>query len=375
MKNPFAYGEEVSGEAFCNRIQEIQSLLADIRSGQNIIIYSPRRYGKTSLIKEALRKAEKEGILTIYTDLYAVLKEEDFISMYASAIAKSLAGPMEKIVDTLKGLFKAIRPKITINPMGEAEFGVELTQDTDLMIEDVANTVKRFSDKTKKTIVVVFDEFQQTGLLGTDRLERKLRGIIQTHGRNISYVFMGSKKHLLQDMFSNPNKPFYKIGRHFPLDKIGAEELVKFITERFKATRKSIPRDMAKKIVEITECHPYYVQHLSSSVWKLTEDIVTEEIVIEALNLTLSEEKSAYTNLWDELSLNQKKTLRMLAEVGKTGRIYSRDVLRRHGLSAAATQKTIKGLLEKDILDKPNGSYEVTDIFFKLWILRTLSAK
>lgn len=369
MQNPFIYGQEVSGDIFCNRAKESEELLSDIRSGQNVIIYSPRRYGKTSLIKEVLRRAKKEGVTGIYVDLYAVLREDDFVSTYAAAISKTLTGPVDKIINSLKDIFKSLRPKIIINPQGETEISVDLTKDTNIMIEDVAEAVKRYSDKYKKQLVVVFDEFQQIGILGTDRLEKKLRGIVQTHGRKISYIFMGSKKHMLYDMFSNPNRPFYKIGRHFPLGKISFEELTSFVVERFKSTRINLPVELAKKIVNIAECHPYYVQHLGSSIWKLAQDKHVDETILEnALTITLGEEKSAYSNIWDELTLNQKKILKMLAESGRENKIYSLDKLQKYGLTASIIQKTIKSLLSKELIDKSNGSYEINDVFFKQWL-------
>ncbi|MFC1521696.1 ATP-binding protein [Elusimicrobiota bacterium] len=367
-RNPFIYGKEVGGKEFCNRKKEIADLLSDIRSGQNVIIYSPRRYGKTSLIKETLKAAEKEGIISVFTDLDVVLREEDFVSTYATAIARSFKGPIEKALDALKGIFKTIRPKIAVNARGETELGVEFHGNVNLMTEDVAQAVKTYSDKLKKRIVVVFDEFQQIGVFQTDKIERKLRSIIQTHGSNISYIFMGSKKHLFNNMFSNPNRPFYKIGRHFPLRKITEDELVRFITGRFSASGKRISQDSAGYIAILTECHPYYVQHLSSSVWKLADSGIDRNLVNEALEITIAEEKSAYLNLWDALSLNQKKVLRMLAKEGKTGRIYSHDISRKYDITATTIQKTVKSLMEKDILDKSNGSYEISDVFFRLWL-------
>lgn len=370
-QNPFIYGQEVYGEIFCNRKNEIKELISDIRSGQNVIIYSPRRYGKTSLIKEVLRRAEKEGIIGIYVDLYPVIREEDFVSIYAGAISKTLSGPIEKTINKLKSIFKSLRPKIVINSRGETEIGVDLIKDSDIMIEDVASAVKRYSDKYKKQIAVVFDEFQQIGVFGSDRIEKKLRSIVQTHGRKISYIFLGSKKHLLYDMFSNPNRPFYKIGRHFPLGKISANELSAFIVDRFQSTGIKISGDNALKIAKTAECQPYYVQHLSSSVWKLTVQKQVDGAAIEnALDLTLAEEKSAYSNIWDELRLNQKKVLKMLAEAGQESKLYSLENLQKYNLTASTVQKTIKSLLLKEIIDKPNGTYDINDVFFKQWLIR-----
>jgi len=240
----------------------------------------------------------------------------------------------------------------------------------DVMIEDVAGSVKKYSEKYRKQVAIVFDEFQQIGIFSTDRIEKKLRSIVQTHGRKISYIFMGSKKHLIYDMFSNPSRPFYKIGRHLPLGKIPAEELTPFVIERFKTSGLKISKEMAGKIVDMAECHPYYVQHLGSSVWKLAKEEVNEQTIEKALTLTLAEEKSAYTNIWDELSLNQRKTLKMIAELKQEKKIYSVDSLQKFNLAATAVQKSIKSLIMKELIDKSNGSYEINDVFLNHWLMR-----
>lgn len=122
MKNPFVYGEEVTGEAFWNRVKEIQELTQDIKNGQNVIIFSTRRYGKTSLIKNVLEKVRKKGVLTVYVDLYPAITEEKFVEVYAKAVSRSLGKPTQKILDAVKRLFPKLIPKIVIRGEGEAEF-------------------------------------------------------------------------------------------------------------------------------------------------------------------------------------------------------------------------------------------------------------
>lgn len=370
MENPFVYGQEVAGEEFCNRKTEAKELLSDIMSGQNVIIYSPRRYGKTSLIKEVLRKAAKEGTACIYVDLYPVLNESDFVRVYATAITQALSGRIEKTIDNLKNIFKSLRPKIVINSKGEAEIGIETVSADEAHIEDAAESVKRYAEKNNVRVVVVFDEFQQIAEFPTDRMEKQLRGIVQSHGKKVSYFFMGRKKHMIYEMFSNPGRPFYRVGRHFPLEKIRRNELVDFVISRFKCSGTEIPEDMAGLIVDTAECHPYYVQHLASSVWRIKGKNLTSTTVDAAVDLTLQEERNAFQNIWDEMTLNQRKTLRLISRQGASNKIYSKAVLSKYDLSEASLQRTLKSLLEKDIIDKTEGRYEISDIFFKLWICK-----
>ncbi|MFQ5456193.1 MAG: ATP-binding protein [Nitrospirota bacterium] len=370
--NPFIYGEEVRGDTFCNRKKEIKGLVTDIQNGQNVILYSPRRYGKTSLIKEVLRYVENKGVSGIYLDLYPVLKEEDFISIYARAVSNTIKGPVEKVIETLRTIFKLLRPQITITPHGDTEFGVEFIQDVTLMIEDVAHSVKRYADSTGRQVAVVFDEFQQIGYLGNDRLERELRTIIQTHTRNIAYIFMGSRRHLINEIFSNPNRPLYKIGKHYPLSRIKRDELVEFVIKRFLDTGKTITMDIVSRVVDITDCHPYYLQHLCHTIWDMTEDRVDDGIIDRALQDTIFRERPAYIALWDSLTLNQRKVIIMIAGLREDEGIYSKDAMMRSGLTPAIIQRNIKGVVERDIINKVNGRYEFNDVFLNLWIQREM---
>ena len=161
--NPFIFDSLASEENFCNREREIEELLGDIRSSHNVIIFSQRRYGKTSLIKKVLHLAKLEGFLTIYTDVYHILNEEDLVKAYAKALASTMEGSIEKIFETLKTNFSSLRPKITVDADGKPEFtfGVESGRDPIMDLEEVLESVKEYTDKKGLKAAVVFDEFQQ----------------------------------------------------------------------------------------------------------------------------------------------------------------------------------------------------------------------
>ena len=262
MKNPFVYGKEVSGGDFCNRKDEIKELYRDTENSQNVIIFSQRRLGKTSLIGEVLKKSGKKGILTVYVDLYAVLTEEDLVRMYAKAVSESLLGKLDRALKKAGEFFKRIRPKLTVDEAGNPTYSIDVEKKEVLpLLEDALGAVNRYVNKREKKAVVVFDEFQQIGQFKTDRAEKIIRSSIQKH-KDISYIFMGSKKHLIFDMFNNPNKPFYKSAKPFPLDKINEDELSEFIQNKFGNAKKLLPEDLAKKIITTCERHPYYIQYL-----------------------------------------------------------------------------------------------------------------
>ncbi|MFH1654037.1 MAG: ATP-binding protein [Pseudomonadota bacterium] len=369
MENPFIYGESVKDKAFCNRKKEIAELLQDINDGQNLILFSPRRYGKTSLIQNVLTQAEKNGIACIYVDLYPALNEIDFTNLLAKAIAHSVRGPVEKVLGWFRENLLKIRPKIVLEEDGTPgfTFAIDNKNDPTPHVEDLLNAVYNSLEKENKKGVIVFDEFQQIGEFSTDRLERKLRTIIQKH-RHISYIFMGSKRHLIYEMFSNPARPFYRSAKHFPLGKIASEEFTDFIHDRFSSTGKKIDDEIVSKVLNITESHPYYTQLMCHVLWQRVDQEGTTDVdaVIHAI---LTRENSAFQNIWDMLTNVQREALLAVANKNESDKLFSSEFLMRFNLSSASSfQKTLNSLMKKDIIDKDDGKWTIPDILLKLWL-------
>lgn len=372
--NPFSFDREASGEGFCNREKETEELLGDIRSCHNVIIFSQRRYGKTSLIKKVLDIAKLEGFLTVYVDLYHILSEEDFVIAYAKALARAMdEGSVEKFFQTLKTTFSSLRPKMTLDAEGKPEFtfGLEVGRDRVMDIEDVLESVKKYSEQKKKKAVVVFDEFQQIGQLDrASRIEGVLRSHIQTH-RNISYIFMGSKKHLIFDLFTDPTRPFYESAKMFPLGKIPSKELEIFVYDQFRSTGKRLLRQVATRLVETCESHPYYVQYVCHSLWEISsaDSTITDEELNKAIGLTIRRTSPRYESVWELLPLRQRQALIALANLSPNDKLFSGAVVQKYNLSSAPTfRKALKGLVEKGLADRDQHEYSIIDIFFKKWI-------
>ena len=372
MKNPFVYGKEVAGNDFCNRKEEIRELCGDIEASQNVIIFSQRRYGKTSLIKRVLDASRQKGVITIYADLYPMLTEEDFIAIYAKAITESILGKVHKGVKGLTDFFKKIRPKFTIGQSGDISYSIDIDRKDILpSLEDVLESVNRYISGKQKKAVVCFDEFQQIALFQTDKVEKMMRSVFQKH-KNISYIFMGSKKHLISDIFNNPHRPFYRSGKPFPLGKIGRTELAEFITHKFALSGKELPRGVAETILAACELHPYYVQYLCNIIWEQTvaKTQVTKQDFAKSIELLLARESSAYEATWNLLTLKQKQVITALSKVLPEEKLFSGGFLQKHNLGAASSlQRTTQSLMDKDLIDKENDTYIIMDVFFKKWLL------
>ena len=371
MKNPFVYGKEVLGDNFCNRISEKKELYRDVVNSQNVIIFSQRRLGKTSLIKEVFGACQKKGILTIYVDLYAVLTEEDFVSIYAKAVAEVALGNIEQRLKSAVKFFRKIRPTFSVDQFGQMSYSISIDKKEILpSLEDVLESVKRYADSRKKKVVVCFDEFQQIGQFKTDKIEKMMRSSFQKH-KDIAYIFMGSKKHLISDMFNNPNRPFYRSAKSFPLDKIEKRELFRFIRDKFQKNKKTIADDLISEIIDVCEAHPYYVQYLCHIIWEKAIDkrSANRDDFIASIELLLKRESSTYEATWDLLTVKQKQVLMALANVSPEEKIYSSEFLQKHNLGSASTlQRTLRSLIEKDLIDKEGDIYTIIDVFFKKWL-------
>jgi hypothetical protein len=256
-------------------------------------------------------------------------------------------------------------------------FGVAAKKIDAPALEEVLEAPARLSVKLKKKCVVVFDEFQQIMLYEKDIVERRLRSIIQQH-KDVAYIFLGSRKHLIQNLFADTSRPLYRAATHFPLKPIAEEHWVPFISIRFNSANKFITKELISLICQSTEGHPFYTQHLCHLVWEMTpvNDKVTTTVVKEAIESLLDRESYAFTTLFDGLTANQKRLLEAIAKEGEQAKPYEADFVARSGFkSPSAVQSALKVLTDKDIVDRTEaGAYMVSDRFLRLWIRRRVNA-
>ena len=375
MENPFVYGKVVRGKYFADREAEIAELINDIASGQNVIVFSPRRYGKTSLILEVLDRVKAEGLLTFYLDLFKVTSQETFIAAYAKEVARLHGGRIQNMLKKIRDLLPRLVPKVVMKGEKvdvEVEFEFDPSADKAPLLDDLFEAVSTVSSQTGKRAVAVFDEFQEiTSWDAKGQIERQMRTHFQMH-ENVSYIFMGRKRHLMQELFRNKNRPFYRFGKHFPLEKIPEDEFAKFIQTRFEETGFQIDLEAIREILQTTDDHPYYTQLLCHILWDRNqqEKIITKESITAALQEVFMREAHAFQGLWDMLTLKARQLLVALAkEEGPQVQLFSSDFLRKHNLgSASSVQRAITRLLEEEVLEKTDGGYQFTDVFFRRWL-------
>lgn len=371
IRNPFSIGVVQSDADFCNRVKEKAELVQHAVNRNKVVLYSPRRYGKSSIVGRVQDELRKAGFLTVYADLFSVVSEQDFFVRIANALYHGLGNGItpKNFLDRAKEFFRMLTVEVThegykVYPRADS------SSPTIQQVEDLLAGLQSYVQKHNIRLNVCFDEFQEiTGLPEAKKLEGILRAHIQQH-RDISYFFVGSRRRILQDMFSNRSRPFYKIAFSKELEEIAAEEFVPFVMEKFSASGKTCPKEHAEEIFRLVRGYPYYVQKLSSFVWDLTDQTVDLMIVQEAYKRLIKAEEMDFVGVWSGLSLNQKKLLRAIAEE-PTNAPYGKDFIAKYDLSIGGAQGALKVLLDQDIVEQVGPEekklYRVTDPVLGVW--------
>jgi len=361
MENPFSYSSVVTGESFCNRKKEQRDLIYYAQNAQNILLYSHRRMGKTSLIHQVIQRLKntRPKVKSVYIDLYGTLDEAHFIDALLTGLAQ-IESRLEKLLKMVAGLkvtggFDPLTglPALTASIMPGERPGY---------LEKALQILASYAEKQK--LMVAFDEFQEIAKYSSPGFEKRLRKMIQCH-RNISYIFCGSQQHLLIRMFDSANRAFYKMARSYPLQNIEMGHYRVWAKKLFQKKNITIDDNIITAIVERCEYQPMYIQQFLFDLWRSN---VIDMTVLETIQRSvISSQKNQFAVLWNLLTLNQKKVLRLIAATGGK-RIYTAQCLQQAGLnSGSVLQRALSALIEKDILSK-NGHYRFQDVIFKKWI-------
>ena len=375
MENPFNYLQFATGDHFYDRREIRKDLLSRFLSGQsNVVLYGPRRYGKSSLVGELVGDLEKAGIPCVTLDIVKVPSIDMFVSVYATKVYRRLA-PVTFEFRKLGTFLKSLRPKMTLDQTGAAGISFESSDapiGSEALTEVLDLPQKLLSGRGRA--VVVFDEFQEVkDLLPNDGFERVMRSAIQSH-RNVSYIFLGSRYHILRRMFTDHNRPFYKSAITILLDKPPEEESVRFVVDRFASAGKSIAREAAEHLVAKIENIPYFIQQLGFETFRLADDAHRKSVSsvdVDAAYANLSGfNRDQYEQLMLTLSVAQKKLLIALARerTSEFGDVYRR----RYALGVSSTVNSAKAkLMEDGLIELSDGRYVVADPFFAQFLRTT----
>jgi hypothetical protein len=378
MQNPFVYGEVVPAAAFVDRVVELDRLVADLAAAQKVFLISPRRYGKSSLIRHALAAMARRGALPVSVTVSSFSSYVAFLEGYARALVAA-ESRWDRARNWLLEVIRSTRPEIRLadhtDPLGSITVAfpsVKTERDVSRLAQEVFALPARLAEARRRQVVVALDEFQAIAGFNGGSVEHAMRAAVQ-HQREVGYVFAGSEPSLMERMIG-PRRPFYKAGPVMRLDKIPADEFAAFIEARFNRSGIRAEPGLGMAVVELAGNLPYDIQRLAHETWDDVREAgrrrATLDDLHQALRRVLAEQQMMFEALWQRLTLAQRAVLR--AVVLQSGReLLSAEARSRHRLGGASTvQGALAALVRDDVVAREGEQYVVVDSLLKEWVAR-----
>src|SRR5215213_6535082 len=374
--NPFRYGALALDRAFTDRETEIAELKADVRNGQDVVIFAPRRYGKSSLVWRVAQQLKREKVLVAQVDLMTAPTPATFAEKLAGAIHDDVASPLLRARERLRVFGDLqVRPSINIDPQTG---GVSFSFDVGERREDIHATIERLLElpaqlaaERGRTVALVLDEFQEVVEIDP-RLPRLMRAVFQRQPE-VAHVYLGSKRHMMRRIFNDENEPFWRSAKQVELGVIADAPWASYIRRQFERTDRYIARPAVEAILAATGGHPYATQELCYFAWQETaaDERAEAEHVDAALTKVLRSEHAHFSLLWERASGVQRLLLTELAL--EPGRPLTADYRRRHNLPAPSTiQRAVEALERDELVARDHGSVRIVEPFLAAWLVRDM---
>lgn len=372
--NPFIISGKVESKYFCDRVIEQKELVNRIENGHNIVLISPRRMGKTGLIEICFEdKRISENYFTFFIDILQTNTLREFTFLLGKEIYNTLAPRSSKMARAFLQTLKSLTGRITFeNVSGYPSLSLSLgdIKYPEITLEEIFH----YLSNADKRCIIAIDEFQQIANYQEKNVEAILRTHIQ-HSSNCNFIFSGSQRHILSEMFVNSARPFFNSATFMHLEPIPREVYSDFIGEKFEEKGKIIPETLAYEIYDRFDGHTYYVQLVCNEAFNLTP-VAGEcngEIIGKAYDKILDTYSVVYREILSQLSEKQKELLYAIAMEGKVEGMTSEYFLHRYSLSSASSvQSAAKTLLHREILTREENKYWIADRFLQMWLARML---
>lgn len=366
----FVFGVSVSDYNFIGRKSEIRQLKMNFEEGINTILISPRRWGKTSLVKKVCEEVDREKVIPIYVDIFKCKTEYEFYNALAEAVLKQTASKAELWMDNARDFIARLSPKVSfsLEPTSEFALSLGITPKTHTP-EEVLDLAENIARKKQKRIVVCIDEFQQIGeMADTVSIQKRLRSVWQ-HQRFTSYCLFGSKKHTMMNVFQKRNMPLYQFGDFKFLEKIPTETWVEYIVQHFKDRQRNISPGLATEICKVVDNYSSYVQQLSWLIFSLIDEgqVVTEEHLRQGVKDLLNSQEQLFMQQIEPLTAYQMNFLRCIitGHHDDFGEMTVREEFQLGSVSNIARLKS--ALVDKDLVEMVGRRFYITDPVFALW--------
>lgn len=368
-QNPFFTTGYAGNEYFCDRVNETNTLKNLLLNGNNVVLMSPRRIGKTGLLYHCFDQPEiKENYHTFIIDIYATKNVEDLIFEMGRSIVRTLKPRGQKAIERFLEVVSALRPGVTFDVMGNATWslGIDKPLSPEFALEQIFDYIKQ----SDKHCLIAIDEFQQITYYPEKNIEAILRTYIQ-QCTNANFVFSGSERHLLSEMFNSPARPFFSSTSTLPLHILPLDKYSEFVVRHFAKAGKSMPHNIIATLYERFEGVTWYMQKVFNQLFMTMQDgeVCTLNMLDQTIDDIINSYSSNYADLLYQLTPRQKQLLIAINREGKARELTSSRFIKKHHLSTASTiQVAQKSLLDKQLITQNLGEYEVYDKFMSLWI-------
>lgn len=370
--NPFVIAGYVGGNYFCDRQKETEQLISFVNNGNNIVLMSPRRMGKTGLILHTFEQEEVHANYeTFLIDIYSTKDLTEMVQEMGKSIVTTLAKRSEKALQGFLKIVSSLRAVMSFDALGVPTWGIERgsLQTPQYTLDQIFDYI----ESADKPCVIAIDEFQQIAYYPEKNVEAILRTKIQ-HCRNAQFIFSGSERSLLSEMFHSPSRPFYASTSTLSLGAISKDNYSAFVNNHFNKAGKQITLDTIDKVYTIFEGVTWYIQKIMNVLFEMTSEGETcsADMVLAAIQRVLDENSIPYADLLYQLSLRQKELLIAIAHEGKAKEIKGQTFIKKYNLPAPSSiHSTIKSLMDKQLITSTLGVYEVYDKFLAMWIRQT----
>lgn len=369
FRSPFQFGTLATEDNFIDRVEDRKLLKQLLSSHINVMLISPRRWGKSSLVKKAMSEliVEDKNVRVCYIDAFSIGSEAEFYRIFASQVIACASSKMERWIEDAKKFLMGVVPQVVLNDQVTdfAAFDLKFVpQEKDKMT--ILQLPEMLAKEKGIRIVVCIDEFQQLANLPEySDMEGKMRSVWQQQ-QLTSYCLYGSKRNMMLNIFNNSNSPFYRFGQVIFMNKIAKEHWMPFIVSAFENTGKSISTDFVERICDIVACHSWYLQQLCYFIWSYTATEVTEEVFELGLKQVMNINTPMFQNDTENLSSTQIEMLKAIANGEQ--HFSSQAVKQIYSLGNPNTiVKNKRTLQNKDIVEMQKNEFVFVDPIYQLW--------
>lgn len=370
LTNPFIYQGYESPKYFCDREVETKTLLSHLKNGRNVTLISPRRIGKTGLIKNTfyhLKEQEKDATC-LYIDIFATKNLHDFVELLGVMVINEIVRKNASFIEKTISFFSALRPVLSMDPLtGEPSVSITVEPSKeDITIQSIFN----YLNDSEQEVYIAIDEFQQIAEYPEKGTEALLRSYIQ-FAQHVHFIFSGSKFHLMAEIFGSPKHPFYQSTEMMGLKPLDSDVYYDFCLQFFKEKGGNIEKDIFEYLYNMFEGHTWYIQCIMNRLYEANTNVESIEQVNAAILSILAGREPQFESLSQFFTNNQFSLLKAIAKEGIVAQPTAGRFIKSHNLSgASSTKAALKVLEDKELVYRKPEGYIIYDRFMDLWLKR-----